>query len=176
MKIDKLIKLSIITLFVFAVGCAGIYYMKNKVEKDAKKIYESRSMLKVLESRDENYSLLKIDYPIVKKGLPFLKDVLPKEDKIEKAVSDLDMLAVETGNTQNLVFDSPANAEIAGEIKGLGFSASLDGNFGSFQNYFKKLRTLPYFIEIKNVGISNSSGIFNNNGRLTYRAKLYIKK
>lgn len=175
MKMDKIIKTVIAIFVVLIAGSAGSYVLKNKIEADAKKIYESRSLLKVLENRDENYSLLKADYPLVERGLPFLKKVLPNEDAIDEVVSDLDVLAVETGNTQNLIFNPPANANVVGRMKSVGFSASLDGNFGSFENYFTKLAKLPYFIEIENINIVNSAGVFNNDSRLNYQAELYIK-
>lgn len=175
MKLDKIIKLIVSILVVLIAGGAGSFMLKNKIEADAKKIYEARSMLKVMENRDENYTLLKVDYPVVKDGLPFLRKVLPKEDGLIDAVTSLDALAVETNNIQILVFDPTANAQNIGGVKAIGFSSSLNGNFGSFEDYFKKIQKLPYFIEVGNINIANSAGIFDNNSRLTFKGKLYIK-
>lgn len=175
MKLDRIIKISLAIIMVIVAGSAASFALKNKIEASSKKIYESRSMLKVLENRDETYSLLKADYPLVSDGLPLLRKALPKEDGIFEAVTSLDALATETNNTQSLVFDSLASAQSIGGVKSLGFTANLDGNFGSFEEYFKKIQKLPYFIEISNVSIANGSGIFNNNSRLNYKAKLYIK-
>jgi Tfp pilus assembly protein PilO len=160
---------------VIIAGSAASLILKDKIEASSKKIYESRSMLKVLENRDENYSLLKADYPLVQEGLPVLRKALPKDDNLDGVVTSLDALALETDNTQNLVFDPMSAAQIVGGMKSLGFTASLEGNFGSFENYFKKIQRLPYFIEIGNVSIVNSTGVFNNNSRLNYKAKVYIK-
>lgn len=175
MKADKIVKLVIWIFAVLIVGGAGSYLLKNKIEANSKKIYETRSMLKVLENRDENYSLLRVDYPIVRDGLPFLRRVLPKEDGLYDVVTNLDALAVETNNIQNLIFDPSSKAEVIGGMKSVEFSASLDGNFGSFEDYFKKLAKLPYFVEVRNISITNGAGVFNNNSHLSFKAKLYIK-
>lgn len=175
LKVNQIVKLVAAIFIVIIAGCAGSFVLKNKIEAMAEKIYESRSMLRVLENRDENYSLLKADYSVVRGGLPLLRKALPGEDDLDKAVSRLDALASETNNTQNLVFDSLNTAQIIGGMKSVNFSASLDGNFGSFKSYFKKLEKLPYFIEIGNISINNGAGVFNNNSRLNFKAKLYIK-
>lgn len=175
LKVNKTIKLIAAIFAVLIAGGAGSFALKNKIESEAKKIYESRSMLKVLENRNENYSLLKADYSFVREGLPILRKALPKEDDLDAAVTGFDVLAAETNNTQNLVFDSLSSAQIVGGMKSIGFTASLEGNFGSFEDYFKKIRKLPYFIEIKNISIANGAGVFNNNSRLNFEAKLYIK-
>lgn len=175
MKLDRIVKIIAAIFVIIAAGSAGSFVLKNKIEASSKKIYETRSRLKVLENRDETYSLLKADYHIVNDGLPLLREALPKEDGLIEVVASLDALASETNNTQNLVFDPIANAQGDGEMRSIGFTASLEGNFGSFEDYFKKIQKLPYFIEISNVSIANSSGIFNNNGRMNYKAKLYIK-
>ncbi|MDP3057823.1 MAG: hypothetical protein Q8N37_04915 [bacterium] len=175
LKLSQIVKL-IITIFVIIVaGSAGSFVLKNKIEASGKNIYESRSMLKVLENRDENYSFLKTDYPLVRDGLPILKKSLPKEDGLDKVVTSLDALASETNNTQNLIFDSSGIAQIIGGMRSIDFSASLDGNFGSFESYFKKMQRLPYFIEIGSVSINNGAGVFNDNSHLSFKAKLYIK-
>lgn len=176
LKLDRVIKLVLAVILIIIAGSAGSFALKNKIEMRAEKIYESRSMLRVLENRDENYSFLKADYPLVQEGLPILRKALPKEDNLIEAVSRLDALASETNNIQNLVFDPLSLAQNVGEMKSVSFSASLDGNFGSFKNYFKKMQKLPYFIEVANVNIANGAGVFNNNSRLNYKAKLYIKK
>lgn len=175
LKLNRVIKLILIIFIIIAAGSAGSFILKNKIEASGKKIYESRSMLRVLENRDENYSLLKADYPLVRDGLPLLRKALPGEDSLDEIVTSLDALASETNNTQNLVFDSLGLAQIIGGMKSVNFSASLDGNFGSFESYFKKLEKLPYFIEIGNISINNGAGVFNNNSRLNFKAKVYIK-
>lgn len=175
MKVNQIVKLVAAIFIIIIAGSAGSFALKNKIEARAEKIYESRSMLRVLENRDENYSLLKADYPVVRDGLPLLRKALPGEDSLDEVVSRLDALASETNNTQNLVFDSLGLAQVIGGMKIVNFSASLDGNFGSFESYFKKMRKLPYFIEIGNISINNGAGVFNNNSRLNFKAKLYIK-
>lgn len=175
LKIEKIVKLIISILAIIVAGGAISFVLKNKIEARAEKIYESRSMLKVLENRDENYSLLKADYPLVQEGLPILRKALPKDDGLDAAVSSLDALAVETNNIQNLVFDPLIGAQAAGGMKSVGFTASLEGNFGTFENYFKKIQKLPYFIEIGNISIANGEGVFNNNSHLNFKARLYIK-
>ncbi len=176
MKISKIAKLLISIIVIVAAGSGVSLLLKNKIEAGAKKIYEARSLLQVLENRDENHLLLKANYPAVREGLPILRKALPKEDGIEMAVSDLEALAAKTSNAQNLVFDSLSGAQTIGGVKGVNFSTSLVGNFGTFAEYFKKLRSLPYFIEITSVSINNDTGVFNNNSRLNLKAKLYIKK
>lgn len=175
MELDRIVKLVLAIFMIIIAGGAGSFFLKNKIEASSKKIYESRSMLKVLENRDETYSLLKADYPVVSEGLPLLRKALPKEDGLIEVVTRIDSLASETNISQNLVFDSLAGAQAIGGMKSIGFTASLEGNFGSFKNYFQKIQKLPYFIEIANVSITNSAGIFSNNSRLNYKAKLYIK-
>lgn len=175
MKLDQIVKLIAAIFIVIVAGGAGSFVLKNKIEASGKKIYESRSMLKVLENRDENYTLLKTDYPLVQEGLPILRKALPKEDNLDEVVTSLDALAGETKNIQNLVFDSLSAAQVVGGMKIIDFTSSLEGNFGSFEDYFKKVQKLPYFIEIGNVSIVNGAGVFNNNSRLNYKAKLYIK-
>lgn len=98
-----------------------------------------------------------------------------KEDGLDKVVTSLDALASETNNTQNLIFDPSGIAQTIGGMRSIDFSASLDGNFGSFESYFKKMQRLPYFIEIGGVSISNGAGVFNDNSHLSFKAKLYIK-
>lgn len=176
MKISKIAKLSILIVAVVFAGSGTSFLLKNKIEASANKIYEARSMLQVLENRDENYLLLKTNYPAARKGLPILQKALPKEDGIEAVISDLEALAVKTNNTQNLVFESLSGGQAAGETKSINFSTNLAGNFGTFVDYFKKLQNLPYFIEIISVSINNDTGVFNNNSRLNLKAKLYIKK
>lgn len=175
MKIDRIVKL-VIAIFIVIIACgAGSFILINKIDASSKKIYESRSMLKVLENRDDTYSLLKADYPIVRDGLPLLKKALPREDGLVEVVSNLDALAAQTNNAQNLVFDPISNAEVMGGMKKINFSATLDGNFGTFENYFKKIESLPYFIEIGNISINNGDGVFNSSSHMNFKARLYIK-
>lgn len=172
---NKIIKLIMAIVAVIAIGGAGSLALKDRIEASGKKIHEARSILKVLENRDENYSLLKADYPLVQFGLPILKKALPKEDGLDDAVISLDAAASETNNTQNLIFDSLSSAQTVGGMKVIGFTANIEGNFETFKNYFKKIKKIPYFIEIGNISITNGEGVFSNNGRLNYKAKLYIK-
>lgn len=175
MKLNKTVKLIMAIFAILIVGGAVSFALKNKIKVKAEKIYESRSLLAVLENRDENYSLLKADYPFVQTGLSILRKSLPNENSLDEAVVRLDALAEETDNVQNLIFDSSDRAQTVGGMKSVVFSASLEGNFESFESYFKEFKKLPYFIEIENVSISNSNGVFNNNSRLNFKAKLYIK-
>jgi len=175
MKLSRIVKLVMAIFTVIAAGGAGSFILINKIEANSKKIYESRSMLKILENRDENYALLKADYPVVRDGMPLLRRALPGEDSLDEVVTSLDALANETNNTQNLVFDNIGLAENIGGMKIINFSASLDGNFGSFENYFKEMQKLPYYIEVGNISINNGAGVFNNNSHLNFKAKLYIK-
>lgn len=173
--LNPIVKLTIAVFVIIAAGFAVSFAFKNKIEASARKIYEARSMLKVLENRDENYLLLKTNYESAQEGLPILRQALPKEDGLDSVVSDLDVLAVQTGNTQNLNFESLKNSQNLSGMASVNFTANLTGNIDSFDGYLKKLRALPYFIEISNINIGNNSGVFSNNSRLTLNAKLYLK-
>jgi Tfp pilus assembly protein PilO len=170
-------KLIIFTIMAIVAAGAIAFTFKSKIEMSAKNIHEKRSLIAVLEKRDENFLALKFDADILRKNLPILRKALPEEDNIDIIVSSLESLAAQTNNTVNLEFAPLDNSQIIGTAKGVSFSASLLGNIGTFTQYLKGLKKLPYFIEISNIAVSGDSGInSNNNSRLVLSAKVYIKK
>lgn len=171
------VKPIIFTIAAIVAAVALVFIFKSKIETSAKSIHEKRSLLVVLEKRDENLLTLKADADILRKNLPILRKALPEEDNISIIVSSLESLAAQTNNTVNLEFEPLSNSQIIGTTKGVNFSASLSGNIGTFTQYLKGLKNLPYFIEISSIAISGDSGIFsNNNSRLVLNARVYIKK
>lgn len=173
--INPSVKLIGTIILIIAVAGAVSFVLKDGINSAAKNIYEQRSMLRVLESRDDNYVVLKANYPIVRDSLPVLKKALLDENSIDAIVSSLDAVAAQTQNIQNLEF-SPLMPVPGTGPQTINFSVSLVGNIGSFEEYFNKLHKLSYPIEISSININNELGIFNNDSRLSYKAKLYIKK
>lgn len=173
---NSVLKISFSILAVCAVAVLVIFALKDKIEKEAEGIYEKRSMLAVLEKRNENFLLLKADSQTLEEDLPLLKKALLDEDSIDDAVNALENLANRTNNTQSLNFEPLSHSQFSGGSKALGFSATLIGNMGSLAKYLKGIKELPYPIEISAVSLTNDLGIANNGSRLVLSAKIYIKK
>ncbi len=173
---NPIVKLAIYIFAVIFAGTAVIFALKAKIDYTAHKIYEKRSMLAALEFREGNFLALSASYPIVRENLPFFKKSLPDKDNIAEAVSAIDFLALETGNTQVLEFKPLVESGGAEIIEGVSFSAVLTGNIWSFAEYFDKMRKLPYFIEITSVNVSGDAGVSGSGGRMNLAAKIYIRK
>ncbi len=176
LRSKKIIKLSICIIAVIFICAAAVFLLKAKIEIAAHKIYEKRSMLAVLEFKENNSLALSANYPIVRDNLPLLEKALPDKDNVAEAVNAIDVLAQETGNTQVLEF-KPLTETVGFEtIENVAFSAVLSGNIWSFREYLDKLKKLPYFVEITSVNISSDMGIFDPDGKMNIAAKLYIRK
>ncbi len=174
-KLNIIIKIIILLLAAVLASGAIVFRLKEKIETGAKKIYEKQNMLAAIEKRDNNISNLKVDYEIVKKKMPLVKNILPDEDNIGAVIDALEVLAIRTNNSQVLNFEPSSKAENLEAIKNINYSAVLTGNSGSFVLYFEEIKKLPYLIEIGGISIANSSGLSNNNSRLNYNAKIFIK-
>ena len=175
-KINILIKfIAAISIVVLAAG-AIVFTFKNKIEVGAKKINEKQNMLLALQRRESNVSLLRADYEIVKQNLPELEKTFPDEADLGKLIDALEILSVQTGNSQDLNFAPIAQAESLESTKSINFSASLTGNSASFVTYFRELKKLSYLIEVSSLSVSNGTGVSNNNTQLNYTAKVFIKK
>lgn len=155
---------------------SALFLLKNKIEKKAVSIYKQRSMLRVLEERNDNFWELKTTYNQVEKNLPVLKSALPDEWSVAEAAEYLERIAKSANSELVLNFESWDRAKSFNEMsKTLGFTATLNGNIATFSNFLSSFKNMPYFVEIENIEISNSSGVQNNNSRLTIRAKIYVK-
>lgn len=175
-SLNQLAKLTISIFLSIGVFVLLFYVMEGEIGKKAQLVYEKRSMLAALERREDNFLELKSDQAVLEKNLPILKKALPGEKDIDGVINNLENLAIQTDNDQILNFEPLAGAESAGALKSVKFSAILSGNISSFSQYMKKLQSLPYFIEIVSVNISNDKGFSNNGSRLNLTAKLYYKK
>lgn len=172
---DSVAKIAIFTVLIASAAGLMLFAFKGKIEEEAKSINEKRSMLTVLEKRNENIIALKADYPLVKENLSILRQALPTEKNIDLIVNDLENLALQTNNVQNLNFLPLNNLASIGSIKAVNFSVSLSGNISSFINYLNGIKKLPYFVEIGSVSVANEGGVLNNNTRLNLNAKVYIR-
>jgi len=172
---DTVVKIAIFTVLITIVAGWAVFVFKDKIENEAENINEKRSMLTVLEKRNENFIALKGDYPLVKENLPLLRQSLPTEKNIDSVINDLENLASRTNNGQNLNFSPLANLASAGSIGSVNFSVSLLGNISSFVDYLNGVKKLPYFIEISGVSIVNEGGASSNNSRLNLSGKLYMR-
>ncbi len=178
---SRISKLIISIILSISVSGALFSAAEKIIEKEARKIYEKRSFLKVLEGKQENFLALKDDQPMMEENLPILKAALPSENEIDAVIITLENIAVQTGNKQILNFESMSNSEDLGSIKAVRFSANLSGNIFSLSQYLNKLQKLPYFIEVSSVNVSSDAGFLNENfgnasSRLSLSAKLYYKK
>lgn len=174
---NPIIKLSALIIIIIAISMSVIFILKNKIESKAAQLQEKRNMLEILEKRDENFLDLKNTNELVEKNLPIIEAMLPDEKNIGKFVVALENIAAKTNNEQFLVFNPIENSKQAGEkINSLEFSVTLTGNSSSFINYLEEFKKLPYFVEIKNITIENSSGITNNDSQMNLKSKIYIKK
>lgn len=171
----KIIKTIIVTAVVLAVSGAIVFVFKNKIEASAKKIQEKRSLLAVLDKKDETFLALKANSKTLEETLPVLRRALPDEDNIGGAVSSLEFLASQTNNIVSLEFEPLNNPQSSGAIRTVNFSATLAGNMDTFAAYLKGVKALPYFIEIAGVAVSSDSKISNGNSRMSIKGKLYIK-
>lgn len=175
-KISVITKFIVLILTIVLVAGAIVFALKDKIAASARKIYEKQNMLAAIETRENNFSGLKADYETVKEKMPIMRTILPDEDNIGAAIDRLESVAVQTGNEQILSFERlsrPESLEIANSIS---YTAALTGNIGSFVSYFDGIKKLPYPIEISSISIANGSGISENNTRLNYSAKIFIKK
>lgn len=175
-KLSQITKTAFCTLIIIIVSAAIISFLADKIEASAKKTFEKRSMLALLEEKGENLLKLKSDYGLVGGKLPVIKDMIPNERSAEKAVISLENLALKTNNNQTLVFETADKIKPAGEkIKYLKFSITLTGNIDSFILYLEELKKLPYFIEISSITTKNDKGVFNNESRMDAEAVIYIR-
>jgi len=175
-RINQVAKLALLAVIVVVASASIIFMLKNKITDKSKQILEKRSVLALSKGSDENFIALKSNYAIVEKKLPILKNALPDEKNIEKAVTVLENLAMRTNNVQVLNFESLDSAKSSGEnAKSLKFSVDLIGSAGSFTQYLNKLQNLPYFIEIDNLSMKNHLGIFSNESQMNIKAKIYIR-
>ncbi len=173
--INPIIK-SIAAIFIVSIfSTSALFLLKNAVEEKTANIYKQRSVLSLLEERDNNFLELKATYNQVEKNLPLLKSVLPDERNIGEVVENLEKLAEKTNNELILNFEPWDSAKPLKIMKSLGFTATLNGNIGTFSDFLSGLKELPHFIEIESFDASNQLGIHNSNGKLTIRAKIYIK-
>lgn len=175
-KTSIITKFIILILAIVLVAGAIVFTLKDKIAASAQKIYEKQNMLAVIGMRENNLASLKADYEIVKEKMPIMRTILPDEDNIGTAIDRLESMATQTGNEQVLNFERlsrPESLEIANSIS---YTATLTGNIGSFVAYFDGIKKLPYPIEISSISIANGSGISENNTRLNYSAKIFIKK
>lgn len=175
-KVSIITKFVILNLTIVLVAGTIVFTLKDKIVASARKINEKQNMLAAIEIRENNLASLKADYEIVKEKMPIMRTMLPDEDNIGAAIDRLESLAIQTGNVQVLNFERlsrPESLEIANSIS---YTATLTGNIGSFVSYFDGIKKLPYPIEISSISIANGSGISENNTRLNYGAKIFIKK
>ena len=175
-KLNPIIKTVFFAMAIIIISMAAISFLASKIETSAKKIFEQRSMLTLLEKRGENLLNLKNGYSLVSNELPLIKDMIPNERGMEKAVISLENLALRTNNEQTLVFETIDKQKPVGEkIKYLKFSIVLTGNINSFMLYLEELKKLPYFIEINNIVIKNNTGVFDNKSRMNAEAIIYTR-
>lgn len=175
-KLSPITKTIFCALIIIIVSAAIVSFLANKIEASAKKTFEKRSMLASLEERGKNLLELKSNYGLASDKLPLIKDMIPDERGVEKAVISLENLAIKTNNDQTLVFETADKTKLAGEkIRHLKFSITLTGNIDSFMLYLEELKKLPYFIEIGGVTIKNGTGVFNNESRMDAEAVIYIR-
>lgn len=174
-SLNSVIKLAAAALIVSITAIFIVSAIEDKIAASAQKNYEKRSLLAVLEKREDNFIQLKKDYPFASEKLKILRAALPGERDIDEVVKNLEFLAAKTSNDQVLTFDPLSNAKKMGGVKGVGFTAVLNGNMVTFIDYLTQLKKLPYNIEIKNVSIYNGSNISNSNSQLSFAATVYIK-
>ncbi len=173
--LNSVIKLAAAALIVSITAIFIVSAIEDKIAASAQKNYEKRSMLAVLEKREDNFIQMKKDSPFVNEKLKILRAALPCERDIDEVVKNLEFLAAKTNNDQVLTFEPLSNAQKLSGVKSAGFTAVLSGNMGTFIDYLTQLKKLPYNIEIKNISIYNSSNISNSNSQLSFAATVYIK-
>ncbi len=175
-KINPVVKTILFISVIVVISILVVFSMTNKIKIDAEKIFSDRSTLTLLEKENENLLELKNNYSLVNNKLPLIKEMIPDERGLEKAVISLENLASKTNNNQILNFETLGKSKLAGEkIKYLNLSITLNGNIDSFMLYLEEFKKLPYLIEIKNIAIKNSSGIFNNESQMNMETSIYIR-
>lgn len=173
---NPIIRLSIYIILVIILTVSLVLFLAGKIENKTKLLQEKRSILRVSQQQDSNFLELKNTYDLVKNNQKNIEKIFPDNDNIQNFIIALENIAEQTGNEQILNFDSLDSAKTEGEnIKSLKFTTSLSGNIDTFINYFKRLKDLPYFIEIENITINNSSGIANSSSKMNIKSKVYIK-
>jgi len=175
-RLNLMLKLVLATIAIISVSFFVVLNLQSKIKEKSEWIFEKRSMLMILEEREENLARLKKDYDTVKEKLPILKKSLPEEDNFERFLGTLENLASVTNNNQILNFEPLDNSKLVGEkTKSLKFSANLTGSAESFARYIENLQKLPYFIKIENISVKNDSGISSSNSQMTLNMRLYMQ-
>lgn len=173
---NPIIRLSIYIIFVIAFTVSSVLFLAGKIENKTKRLQEKRSVFRVSQQQDDNFLELKKTYDLVKNNQKKIEGIFPDDNNIENFIVALENAAEQTGNAQIINFESLDSAKTEGEnIKSLKFTVFLTGNTGAFINYLKRIKNLPYFIEIENIALSNSLGIANNDSKMNIKSKIYIR-
>jgi len=171
-KIKILIKLAMVIL-VLGLGIYFSYFFAQKIDKLSRKVIESQSMIKNLQSLNEMKVKLHEDYNYLKPYLDKVSNFLPKEEKLVEIISWLESIASTTTVSQKLQIKEISSYK--DDFKKADYKITLDGTYNNILNYLKEFEYSPYFVRMNNLSISSINDL-EKNAKLISDITFFIKK
>lgn len=160
----------------FVISLTASLYLVGRINGVSEMIIEKRAMLSLYQNSQEQFAVLKEDFPKISKHIEKVENAFLSSENILPFISAVENLSGASGAQQSFKFENiiPQFIPDLG-LNTVSFNVSLSGNRSQFSTYLSLLEKLPYFTKIESMNLITAQG-FDGSSQMSIRGLLYTKQ
>lgn len=173
--LKQLLKPILKTMIFSVVSLATSLYFASRIKDISDVITEKRAILSLYQNSQEQFAVLKEDFPKISKNIDKVENTIPSSESMLPFISAMENLSGASGVQQSFKFESIAPQPVLDMgLNAVPFNVTLSGNRAQFMAYLSLLEKLPYFTKIESVNMTAAQGL-DGPSQMNLRGVLYIK-
>src|SRR3989338_10691688 len=137
-------------MIFFVVSLTASLYLVGKINDVSETIIERRATLSLYQNSQEQFAVLKEDFPKISNHIDKAENAFPSSENILPFINAVENLSGTSGVQQSFKFENiiPQFVPDLG-LNTISFNIVLSGNKAQFLAYLYLLEKLPHFIKIE---------------------------
>lgn len=161
-------------IFLIISLIASLYFA-SRIKDISEVLTEKRAMLSLYQNSQEQFAVLKEDFPKISKNIDKVENAIPSSESMLPFISAMENLSGASGVQQSFRFESVAPQPVLDlGLNAIPFNVTLSGNRTQFMAYLSLLEKLPYFTKIESMNMMAAQG-FDGPSQINLRGLLYIR-
>lgn len=154
----KWLILAVKLLGITAASAVCLFYLSGKITKTTRAVEQARASLAAFHAKYDLLGQVRGNKEFIEPHLARLEAAIPTVDSFPVVSDYISGVAIKTSNVLIARFDPiPTLNERA--LRELSFSLNIKGNLSSIERFLAELETAPYFVEVRSVSVTLTSGL-----------------
>lgn len=173
--LKQLLKPILKAMIFLIISLVVSLYFASQIKSISEVLTEKRAMLSLYQNSQEQFAVLKEDFPKIQKHIDKVENAFPSSENMLPFINAVENLPGASGVSQSFKFENIVPQPIPNlGLNVIPFNVVLSGNRTQFLAYLSLLEKLPYFTKIESMNMTAAQGL-DGPSQMNLRGILYIK-